>query len=229
MDNLHQIYRQLLKLYGPQGWWPLLELEGSVGKNPTKTGSVRGYHPGDYSYPKTDSQRFEICVGAILTQNTAWPNVEKAFLNMRRLHLLSPGAIMKAEPAKLGEAIRAAGYYNQKAKKLKIFAEFYSRLPAEGAGLKNKKRAPSRDELLSLWGIGPESADSMLLYAFKIPSFVVDAYTRRIFSALGCFDKDERYDTIKQMFEKAIPKDYRIYQEFHALIVEHAKRLRNMN
>ena len=218
MNKLYQIYSRFLKLYEPQGWWPLLELEGSIDRNPTKTGSIRGYHPGDYSYPRTQAQQFEICVGAILTQNTAWPNVEKALLNLRRLKLFSASAIMKAKPARLGEAIRSAGYFNQKARKLKIFAEFYS------TRLKSGKRAPSRDKLLSLWGIGPESADSMLLYAFKIPSFVVDAYTKKIFLNLGLIGKDWNYDRIKALFEDSLPKDFKIYQEYHALIVEHAKR-----
>lgn len=214
----------------------MLELEGSVGKNPTKTGSVRGYHPGDYSYPRTKEQQFEICVGAICTQNTAWPNVEKAMLNMRRLHLLSPSAIIKAEQAELGEAIRSAGYFNQKAKKLKIFAEFYADFYRSSASqLKDRKQAPDRDELLNLWGIGPESADSMLLYAFKTPSFVVDAYTKKIFLDLGLIQKDWDYDRIKAMFEECFKrikdreKKLELYQEYHALIVEHAKRLKAKN
>jgi endonuclease-3 related protein len=212
------IYLSLMELYGPQGWWPLLELEGSISKNPTKTGSVRGYHPGDYTYPRTKAQQFEICVGAILTQNTAWPNVEKALLAMRRQKLLSPAAIIRAEQTKLGGAIRPAGYFNQKAKKLKIFAKFYS------TTLKNGKRVPARDELLSLWGIGPETADSMLLYAFKQPSFVVDTYTKKIFLNLGLIGKSWSYDQIKALFVDAVPKNLEIYQEYHALIVEHAKR-----
>jgi len=220
MDTIAGIYGKLFGLYGPQGWWPLLELEGSVGRNPTKTGSIRGYHPGDYSYPQTQAQRFEICVGAILTQNTAWPNVEKALRSLKQKRLLSPAAIIKAEPAELGEAIRPAGYFNQKAKKLKAFAEFYMGLWQSVP----QRKSPKREELLSVWGIGPETADSMLLYAFKEPSFVVDAYTRRIFSNLGLIKADWKYDQIKLLFEDSIRPDFKIYQEFHALIVEHAKR-----
>jgi len=212
MKNLNKIYNLFLKAYGPQGWWPLINHKGS---NPTKTGSIKGYHPGDYSIPRDDFERFEICVGAILTQNTAWPNVEKALMNLDRAKALDAKAIIKIDEDKLKEAIRPAGYFNQKAKKLKIFAEFY-------LGLKGK--TPTREELLSVWGVGKETADSILLYAYHEPVFVVDAYTRRIFSLLGFFEKDADYDEIREMFEKALEKDFRIYQEYHALIVEHAKR-----
>ena len=215
MHFISHIYDNLVRLHGPQGWWPLLELEGSISKNPTKTGSIRGYHPGDFSYPKTKAQQFEICVGAILTQNTAWPNVEKALLSLRQKELLSPQALLKVEAAKLGEAIRPAGYFNQKARKLRIFSEFYINL---------ERRAPTREELLSLWGIGPETADSMLLYAFKVPTFVIDAYTRKIFLNLGLIKKDWDYSRIKALFEGNLPKNLKLYQEYHALIVEHAKR-----
>lgn len=207
-----EIYHFLYNAYGEQGWWPLIKHKGS---NPTKTGSVKGYHPGDYSIPRDDFERFEICVGAILTQNTAWPNVEKALMNLDKINALDAKEILKIDDEKLKEAIRPAGYFNQKAKKLKIFAEFY-------IGLKG--RTPTRDELLALWGVGKETADSMLLYAYKQPIFVVDAYTRRIFSSLGFFDKDMDYDEIREMFENSVKKDFKMYQEYHALIVEHAKR-----
>jgi endonuclease-3 related protein len=215
MGKITAIYAKLLKLYGPQGWWPLLELEGTIDKNPTKTGSIRGYHPGDYTYPRTKAQQFEICIGAILTQNTAWPNVEKALLSLRERKLLTPPSIIRADVVKLAETIRPAGYFNQKAKKLKIFAEFYNDLG---------RRTPTREELLSLWGIGPETADSMLLYAFRVPTFVIDAYTRKISLNLGLIGKDWSYDKIKALFEDKLQKDLERYQEYHSLIVEHAKR-----
>jgi len=212
MRKLLQIYLCLLREYGPQGWWPLLDFKGN---NPTKTGSIRGYHPGDYSFPKTEKQKFEICIGAILTQNTAWQNVEKALINLKKIGALTPQKIIKIEIEKLKKAIRPAGYYNQKAKKLKEFSGFFIKL---------KGKTPTREQLLKVWGIGNETADSILLYAYKIPVFVVDAYTRRIFSKLGYFKKDNDYYEIRRFFEKNLPKDYKIYQEFHALIVEHAKR-----
>lgn len=213
--TLLTIYEQLLHAYGPQGWWPLLDFDGI---NPTKTGSVKGYHPGDYSFPKTDGQKFEICLGAILTQNTAWPNAEKALLNLKAANALRPHAILALPEEKLKEAIRPAGYFNQKARKLQEFAKFYSAL---------KGNAPKRKDLLGIWGIGPETADSILLYAFSQPVFVVDAYTKRIFSGLGFFSEKAGYDEVQKLFEDNLPKDYKLYQEFHALIVEHAKRINN--
>ncbi len=210
MTMIHSFYKELMEKYGPQGWWPLLDVQG---KNPTKTGSLRGYHPGDYSYPKNRKQRFEICIGSILTQNTSWINVEKALINLKDSGLLTPEKMHNADIEKIKEAIRPSGYFNQKAKKIKIFTEFFLTL----------KGKPKRDELLQLWGIGPETADSILLYAYKIPVFVVDAYTRRIFSSFSIIDKNDHYEKIRELFENNLPRDYRIYQEYHALIVEHSK------
>ncbi len=215
MNKIKCFYEKLLEKYGLQGWWPLLDCKGC---NPTKTGSIQGYHPGDYSYPKNENQRFEICIGAILTQNTSWPQVEKALINLKKINAINPEKIKNMEISELCHAIKPAGYFNQKAKKLKIFSEFY-------INLKGKK--PTRDELLALWGIGPETADSILLYAYKLPSFVADAYTRRIFSSMGLIKKYETYDNIKKLFEDNLEKDFKLYQEYHALIVEHAKNNKN--
>lgn len=209
---MKKIYKRLLKEYGPQGWWPLIDVNGT---NPTKTGSVKGYHPGDYSYPQNRHEQFEICVGAILTQNTSWLNVEKALLNLHTGNALNPKKILTLENSSIGDAIKSAGYFNQKAKKLKIFSEFY---------LKLNGKIPTRAELLALWGIGPETADSILLYAYNVPSFVVDTYTRRILTNLGLIEENATYDEIKELFEKDLEKSYIIYQEYHALLVEHAKR-----
>jgi len=212
MNMIKKIYDKLLKDYGPQGWWPLVEHPGS---NPTKSGAIEGYHPGDYSLPTTDTQRFEICLGAILTQNTSWVTVEKSILNLYRINSLSISGIKKLSDGKLREMIKPAGYYNQKARYIKEFIVFFEKLDG---------KVPSREELLSVTGIGPETADSMLLYAFKQPHFVVDAYTKRIFIKIGLIDKKANYDEIKKLFEDNLDKDYKVYQEYHALIVEHAKR-----
>lgn len=210
--NLNIRYEELLERYGPQGWWPLLELRDSKEK-PSKSGSQNGYHPGDYAWPKTGAQRFEICVGAILTQNTTWTNAEKALLRLNEADLLNARAIASSEAATIAEAINCAGYFNQKARKLHIFAEFWQNL---------ENRIPTRDELLSLWGIGPETADSMLLYAFSQPLFVVDAYTRRLLGSH--ISAKATYTEIQNLFMKELPQDVALYQEYHALIVEEAKQ-----
>ena len=207
------IYEDLLRAYGPQGWWPLT---GCRGSNPTKTGSLQGYHPNDFSYPRTLAQQFEIAAGAILTQNTSWVQAEKAVVTLKNSGLLSPSGILKADVNLLGEKIRPAGYFNQKARKLRYLCEFWI---SPGRG-----RVPSRDSLLALWGVGPETADSILLYVFRVPVFVVDAYTRRIFSRLGHLPPAAGYEEIRSLFESRLPGDYSLFQEYHALIVEHAKR-----
>ncbi len=209
---LKKFYEKLYAAYGPQGWWPLLDYKGT---NPTKTGSVKGYHPGDYSIPRNKREQFEICAGAILTQNTSWVQVEKALQALKNRGALDPKKIIAMPQAELAGAIKPAGYFNQKAKKLKIFANFYLTLG---------KGTPSREELLSVWGVGPETADSMLLYAYKAPTFVVDAYTKRILGRMGLVGTDADYDEVKMFFEKNLACDLKTYQEFHALLVEHAKR-----
>lgn len=212
-QQLLPIYSFLLKEYGQQGWWPLL---GCTGCKPTKTGSVAGYHPGDYDLPRTRNQVFEVCLGAILTQNTGWPQVEMALRSLQERNCLDPERILHMDIEALKEAIRSAGYFNQKAKKVKIFTGYFLNLLRD--------RIPAREELLSLWGIGPETADSMLLYAFRVPTFVIDAYTRRILTRLGIADEKSSYDDLKALFEQSLPKDFILYQEYHALLVEHAKR-----
>lgn len=211
-----QIYTWLFKTYGPQGWWPLIELQARGGKNPTKTGSVQGYHPKDYSYPKTEAQRFEILCGALLTQNTSWLQVEKALLNLKKLEALFPSELLALDLEALKKAIKPTGYYNQKAKRLRLLASWFLEL--------GNNRIPTREELLSLKGVGPETADSILLYAFSQPFFVVDAYTRRITTNLGLSSKKAKSEEIKILFEVNLPKDVILYQEYHALLVEHAKR-----
>ena len=116
MNKIEKIYHNLLKEYGPQGWWPLLELDNSNHINITKTGTINGYHPNDYSYPKNENQQLEICIGAILTQNTSWTQVEKALINLKRMNALSVKGFKKLSIGKLKEAIKPAGYYNQKSK-----------------------------------------------------------------------------------------------------------------
>ena len=204
----------LLDAYGPQGWWPLLAHAGS---NPTLTGRLTGYHPGDFTFPRTHGERFEICSGAILTQNTAWTNVERALDLLARKELLSPEAILSATDDALETAIRSSGYFRAKAKKLRAFSEFYLGLGGH---------TPTRDELLGVWGIGPETADSIRLYAFKETEMVVDAYTLRVLLGHGYCRPPLDYARAKRTCERHLPRSLESYQEFHALMVEHAKRLR---
>jgi endonuclease-3 related protein len=203
----------LLGAYGPQGWWPLLAHAGS---NPTLTGRLTGYHPGDFTFPHTGAQRFEICCGAILTQNTAWPNVEQALDSLACKGLLSPGAILSAGDDILEVAIRSSGYFRAKAKKLRVFSAFYQHL---------KGQTPSREALLDVWGIGPETADSIRLYAFKETEMVIDAYTMRVLLRQGICRPPLDYARAKCTCERHLPRSLEGYQEFHALMVEHAKRL----
>ncbi|ETR73881.1 MAG: endonuclease III related protein [Candidatus Magnetoglobus multicellularis str. Araruama] len=149
-----------------------------------------------------------------MTQNTSWQNVIKALINLYQLDSLRPRTIEKMPMDDLGQAIRPAGYFNQKAKKIKAFTAFYLQLNG---------KVPTRDQLLNVWGIGPETADSILLYAYKVASFVIDAYTRRIFVNIGLIQDHLKYHDIKKQFENNLKKDIFIYQEYHALMVTHAK------
>jgi len=203
----------LLGAYGPQGWWPLLAHAGS---NPTLTGRLTGYHPADFTFPHTEAERFEICCGAILTQNTAWTNVERALDLLARKEILSPSAVLKATDEALETAIRSSGYFRTKAKKLRAFSEFF---------LRQGSRTPSRDDLLGVWGIGPETADSIRLYAFKETEMVIDAYTLRVLLHHGYCRSPLDYARAKRYCECHLPRSLENYQEFHALMVEHAKRL----
>lgn len=201
--NLPKIYKRLYRHFGPQHWWPV-----------TRELGIRNPELGIYL------QKFEICVGAILTQNTSWKNVEKAIENIHAARVMSPEAILRMSKEKLATLIRPAGYYNQKAKKLKIFTKWFLYF-----GQKKHKLPNLREELLALWGVGPETADSMALYAYNLPTFVVDAYTKRLCSVFGL--KFEKYDECKKYFEKNLPRSPKLYNEYHALIVAWGKMFGN--
>ena len=193
------VYTTLFDHYGPQGWWP--------GDTP-----------------------FEVMVGAVLTQSTAWRNVEKAMANLKQVSALDPQAIAALEAAELAELIRPAGYFNVKAQRLQSFCRWLLQQGGEAA-LQSWDDATLRHALLSVNGIGPETADDMLLYAFVRPIFVIDAYTRRIFMRLGLIRGDERYEELRQHFEDQLkanhterPQQTQLFNEYHALIVIHAKR-----
>lgn len=165
---------------------------------------------------------FEVMVGAVLTQNTAWQNVERAIHHLKRTGQLDPQAIVALPPDDLALLLRPSGYFNVKAKRLQSFCRAllarggeraYQRLPTEAL----------RRALLAIHGVGPETADDMLLYAFERPVFVIDAYTRRLLVRLGYTPGGESYETLRKGFEHALAPDVALFNEYHALIVRHAK------
>ncbi len=191
----YDAYQRLYAAYGPQHWWP--------GESP-----------------------FEVMVGAVLTQNTAWGNVERAIANLKAAGHLSCQGILDLTDVALAGLIRPAGYYNVKARRLKALCTF---LATQGVADRPEalgETAPLRElrrRLLAVHGVGEETADSILLYALQLPVFVVDAYTRRIFSRLKLITGDESYARIQQSFEAALPREVALYNEYHALIVHLGK------
>ena len=167
---------------------------------------------------------FEVVVGAILTQNTSWKNVEKAIENLKDEDVLNPEGIYGVPVERLETFLIPSGFFRVKTARLKSFIIFlFEKYGGELDSLLSLEPALLRDELLGIKGIGKETADSIILYAADKPAFVVDAYTRRVFERLGMLEKDAAYDEIKQMFEEHLPVDTRIYNRFHALIVKLAK------
>jgi endonuclease III related protein len=164
---------------------------------------------------------FEMMVGAILTQNTSWTNVERAIAGLKQEGLLDAAAIAACPEKRLAAAIRPSGYYNQKAQRLRAFAGFYLKHDGEN-GL--SQLLEPRQALLALHGIGPETADSILLYALDIPIFVIDAYTRRIFARLGLSTPEASYHALQDFFHAQLPASVPLFQEYHALVVMHAKQ-----
>jgi endonuclease-3 related protein len=211
-NAIRTVYKALLGAYGPQGWWPL----------PACTGrgfDGHGYHAGSYDLPRTPAQRFQIIMGAVLTQNTAWSNAEKALKGLFREGIRSARRLMECPMPRLAQLIRSSGCYTQKARKIAGLAPVLL-----DPGFLSAVRMPTRERLLSLWGIGPETADSILLYAFKLPFFVVDSYTRRLFARLRIISAGGRYSEIQRLFHDTLPSDHALFNEYHALIVEHSKR-----
>ncbi len=191
--GLISIYDKLFEAYGEQHWWP--------GEDP-----------------------FEISVGAILTQAVAWRNVERAIAALKKAGLLSVEAIAQASLGELAEHIRSTIYYNQKAKKLRCFSIYLIReYHGDLSELFALSVAEMRGRLLLLRGIGEETADSIILYAAKKPSFVIDGYTRRVLKRLGLINGNETYGSLRKLFMTSIPSDVNLYNEYHALLVRHGK------
>jgi len=166
---------------------------------------------------------FEVVVGAILTQSTAWTNVEKAIASLKEARALSPSSLRRLDAGELARLVRPSGYYNAKARKLKAFMEhlegYGDSLEAMFAG----DIRQLRQELLSIHGIGPETADSIILYAARKPVFVVDAYTHRIMERLGMHPGGDDYAALQAVFMGALPHDVDVFNEYHALFVRHGK------
>lgn len=191
--KLGLVYQRIFSLFGPQRWWP------------------------------ADSP-FEIIIGAILTQNTNWHNVEKAIKNLKKARVLEAKKLYKLPHSKLAGLIRPAGYFNIKAGRLKEFLRFFfQNYQGDLKNMRNKKSAVLREELLAVKGIGPETADSILLYALNRPIFVVDAYTRRILFRHSLIEEDASYSQIQNLFMKSVQNDVELFNEYHALLVRLGK------
>ncbi|HET9317656.1 MAG TPA: hypothetical protein VFQ51_18835 [Vicinamibacteria bacterium] len=188
-----EVYQRLRDRFGPAGWWPA-------------------------------ETPFEVCLGAILTQNTAWTNVEKALRAIRARRLLSHRALFRVRPAVLARLIRPSGTFEVKARRVRAFLEF---LDSEYGGVAERMSSTRVDvlraALLRVHGIGPETADCIVLYAAGLPSFVVDAYTRRVFERLGLLRGGESYEDVQRFFHERLPADAALFNDYHAQVVRLAK------
>ena len=193
-EKIPAFYDALFKAYGPQHWWPA-------------------------------ETPLEVVVGAILTQNTNWKNVERAIANLKREGLLDVDALAKVDPERLAEAIRPAGYFRIKAGRLKNFSRMLEdRFGGDLDALFALRTQTLRETVLAVKGIGPETADSIVLYAAGKPVFVVDAYTGRILRRHGMIDRDATYEDIQQLMRSALPDNVERFKEYHALLVAAGKR-----
>lgn len=210
-QEINDIYNTLAETYFHLDWWP--------------TGSYKSLDIDkskylvevDDSYPEEYINQFEIIMGTILTQNTTWVSVDKALANLALYTDFNPNNILEfinTDTDKFKQLIKPSGYFNQKTIYLKNIAEFFIGLDG---------RTPTRKEVLAVKGVGNETADSILLYAFGEKEFVVDAYTKRIFSYLGFIKETATYHQVKKLFEENFQGDVDDYKQYHALIVEHAK------
>jgi endonuclease-3 related protein len=189
MNKLEIFYKTLFRAFGPQHWWPA-------------------------------DTPFEVAVGAILTQNTNWANVEKALRNLKAARVLSAKKLYDTPAAEIAALIRPAGYFTVKTKRLKAFMAFLvENYRGSMKRMKDEDMQKMRRELLSVHGIGPETADSILLYALEKPVFVIDAYTKRVLSRHAIMNYDESYEVFQGLFHSSLKRDARLYNEYHALIV----------
>ena len=191
---LMEVYRRLHRRYGPQHWWPA-------------------------------DTPLEVILGAILTQAVAWTGVERAIANLKAAGLVSLGGLRDCPQERLAELLRPSGYFNAKARKVKAFVHHvWDRYDGDLDALLSRDTHALRDELLSIHGIGDETADDILLYAAGRPSFVIDSYTRRIMGRMGLSPQGGRYDDYQRVFHEGLPPDSTLFNEYHALLDRHAKQ-----
>jgi len=192
-EQLLEIYKLLFKRFGPQHWWP-------------------------------GQTRFEIIIGAILTQNTNWGNVKKAIANLKTAKRMTPEALHKLKHEQLAELIHPAGYFNIKARRLKSFLDWlFENYDGKLSNLEKIDTGRLREELLAVKGIGPETADSILLYAFERPVFVIDAYTARVLCRHHLIELGADYSQLQDLFQSNLPQDVKLFNEYHALLVRTGK------
>jgi endonuclease-3 related protein len=191
-DRLLDVYHRLLRRYGPQHWWPA---DGA----------------------------FEVILGAILTQSASWSNVERALANLKERDLLAPAALRETPQEELALLLRPSVYFNAKARKVKAFVNHLGEHYGDDLDAMLARDAPDlRQELLSIYGIGEETADDIVLYAANKPMFVIDAYTRRILGRLGVEPPQDRYSSYQAFFMESLPHDAGLFNEYHALLDHHA-------
>jgi len=190
---LMKIYRKLYQAYGPRDWWPA-------------------------------ETSFEVMVGAILTQNTSWRNVEKAIQKLKGRGVLNPEGIHDLKKSQLASLIKSSGYFRIKADRLKSFVNFlFEEFDGDLKRMGRERLGELREKLLGVKGIGPETADSILLYGLKKPIFVIDAYTRRILSRHGMIIEKASYKEVQRLFMDHLPLDEKLFNEYHALLVHLGK------
>lgn len=192
-QTLREAFNLLHRHFGPRHWWPA-------------------------------ETPFEVMVGAILTQNTNWKNVEKAIANLKKAKVLSPRKLYELSPTSLAKLIQPAGYFRVKARRLRHFLKYFlERYDGDIKPMASRPLEKLREELLAVNGIGPETADSILLYALDKPIFVVDAYTKRVLNRHYLCAEDDGYEELRDIFMDNLPRDVRQYNEYHALLVEVGK------
>ncbi len=211
MNQIQKIYYRLFETYGPQYWWPTT-IKGNI-------------HPTYNSQKLTNKSRFEIALGAVLTQNTNWKNVEKAIANLNSHNLIDPDKIIKATNEKIENMIRPSGFYRIKTMRIKALTEWWLKNNEKVLYEKDKIKSLNlcRNSILTVYGVGQETADSILLYCYDYPTFVIDAYTMRIMNRHMGVSTTIKYKELRKLIMDSLPIDVEMYKEYHALLILLAK------